>query len=139
MEFAAADPPELRAILANLQVESVAYLDENFEVLARPEVAHFSRTERQGETLFLRGDANADGKLDVADALTTLQYLFLRGEPPQCLKAADADDDGRVGVTDATRVLLHLFRGSALPPPYPRCGEDPTPDALICEQVAACE
>ena len=132
-------PPELRDILANLQVEAVAYLDEDFRVLARPEVTHFSRTERQGETLFLRGDANSDGELGIADAITTLRYLFLRADAPQCLKAADTNDDGRLNLTDPTRALLHLFGGRALPLPYPQCGEDPTPDALNCERVAACE
>ena len=139
MEFAAADPPELRDILANLQVEAVAYLDDNFEVLARPDVTHFSRTERQGDTLFLRGDANSDGELDVTDVLITLQYVILYGDPPKCLKAVDAADDGRLNLTDAVRVVLHLFRGRELPPPYPRCGADPTPDDLNCEPVAACE
>ena len=42
---------------------------------------------------FLRGDGNDDGTIDLTDAITILNYLFLGGVVPGCLDAADADDD----------------------------------------------
>jgi hypothetical protein len=40
---------------------------------------------------FIRGDANADTGVDIADAIFTLSYLFAKGTPPSCLDAADAN------------------------------------------------
>src|SRR5262245_36391933 len=44
---------------------------------------------------FRRADSNADGVLDITDAIHSLGYLF-RGSPVQliCEDAADANDDG---------------------------------------------
>ncbi|MBN1443477.1 MAG: hypothetical protein JXA90_12275 [Planctomycetes bacterium] len=84
---------------------------------------------------FIRGDANRDEVVDLADAVFTLNYLFLGGDRPSYADAADADDDGRVSITDAVVVLRHLFlAGDPPPPPYPSPGQDPTPDGLPCEE-----
>ena len=140
LEFAPADSPEVAGIVDVPQVESAAYLDENFEVLGRPEVASFERkTPRPGTTKrFLRGDADVDGSDTVADALRILTYFFLGGDPFDCQKAADANDDGRVTMNDAFHTLLHLFRGAPLPPPNQLCDLDPTRDQLKCESFAGC-
>src|SRR5262245_54889784 len=89
---------------------------------------------------FVRGDTNETGKLEITDAIHTLQYLFQgKGDAVRCLDAADADDDGAVGLPDAILGLSYLFRaGSAPPAPFPGCGEDPTADELDCVTNAAC-
>ncbi|MGQ9590262.1 MAG: hypothetical protein ACUVYA_08205 [Planctomycetota bacterium] len=83
---------------------------------------------------FRRGDANADAKLDLADAVSVLGHLFLGESETACPDALDADDDGKLDLTDAVRILGHLFLGAAeLPEPFGRCGLDPTPeDGLGC-------
>jgi hypothetical protein len=80
---------------------------------------------------FVRGDANADGKVNIADPVKVVLHLF-RSEPVPCADAADADDDGTVGIDDPIEILNLLFRGGdPLPPPGDeRCGIDPTNDAL---------
>jgi hypothetical protein len=84
-------------------------------------------------TLFIRGDSNGDGAVDVADARRTLGYLFQGGERPACDDAADANDDGAINVTDPVAVLRSLFLGTGpLPAPHGAAGEDPTPDGLGC-------
>ncbi|HNR99925.1 MAG TPA: hypothetical protein PKX48_05310 [Planctomycetota bacterium] len=97
-------------------------------------------------TKFKRGDANADGKIDIADAVCVLGYLF--GPPSDsckqkvrdCADAADANDDGKVDIADAVKVLGHLFGGAgALPDPFAECGTDPTEDDLGCESFAPCK
>jgi len=89
---------------------------------------------------FVRGDSNASGGIDIADAIYTLSYLFGGGELPPCMDAADANDDGGVDIGDAISTLAHLFGGAGdLPPPFPACGEDPTEDPLDCESFAPCE
>jgi hypothetical protein len=88
---------------------------------------------------FLRGDALADGRLDIADPIAVLGALFAGGTPLPCADAADADDDGALGITDAIVLLSHLFlAGPALPSPSTECGADPTPDGLGCEGGTAC-
>lgn len=85
------------------------------------------------EGTFVRGDSNADGSVNLTDAIVTLQHLFLGAAEPPCLDGADADDSGRVNLTDAVATLLALFRGAGpLPPPYPDPGLDPTDDDLSC-------
>ncbi|MBI4604971.1 MAG: hypothetical protein HY721_23665 [Planctomycetes bacterium] len=83
---------------------------------------------------FRRGAVNADGSVDISDAIAILFYLFLGGAEPACLDAADVNDDGAVDISDAVRLLGYLFAGlPAPPPPGPAvAGPDPTPDELGC-------
>ncbi len=85
---------------------------------------------------FRRGDANANGDLEITDPIVTLNRLFLGGDAIPCEDAADADNNGVVEMNDAVLVLLRLFAGGdPLPPPGPgSCGEDPdpVPDQLTC-------
>jgi hypothetical protein len=87
----------------------------------------------EAEEMFLRGDANADGAIEIADAVRILRYLFADLPPPACLDLLDADDSGGVAIADTIFLLNHLFTGGrAPPPPYPTPGPDPTADALDC-------
>jgi hypothetical protein len=98
-------------------------------------------------TRFHRGDANADGSLDITDPVFLLSYLFLAGVQPACLEAADADDDGRLDLTDGVWLLNYLFLEGP-PPPAPGppgsspCGPDPDaadpPGALGCDAYSGC-
>ncbi|MBN1421077.1 MAG: dockerin type I repeat-containing protein [Planctomycetes bacterium] len=91
---------------------------------------------------FLRGDANADGAVDIADAVYTVTHLFDEGSAPPCLDAADANDDGRLDVADPIAILDHLFASAGpLPEPFGACGDDPTEegDPLDCLEYEACE
>mgnify|MGYP005833243737 CR=1 FL=1 len=89
------------------------------------------------ESLFVRGDVNQDGRVDVSDAVSVLFYLFLAGHAVDCEKSADLDDTGAVGLTDAIYVLRFLFQGGPAPKaPFDRCGPDPTPDGLDCARSA---
>ena len=82
-------------------------------------------------TFFVRGDANMDATVDIADPVFTLSHLFLGGRAPPCLDAADANDSGDLDLSDAVTTLSHLFDGGAvLPPPASAPGGDPTPDGL---------
>jgi hypothetical protein len=89
---------------------------------------------------FLRGDATADGGLDLADPIRILERLFLGGDSLPCEEAADANDDGQLDLADPIAILGSLFLGQGpLPLPGPRsCGLDPTPDGLSCEKVDSC-
>jgi hypothetical protein len=89
---------------------------------------------------FIRGDSNQDGRVDLADAIRTLDFLFQDGQV-DCHDAADADDGGSINITDPIYTLLFLFSAGA-PPPAPgpvECGRDETTDRLECLAGAGCE
>lgn len=84
---------------------------------------------------FVRGDANRDGRLDIADPVATLLVLFQGSSAEFCPDAGDANDDSHLNVSDATYALNYLFSGGPPPaPPFPEPGVDPTNDDLRCEQ-----
>ena len=83
---------------------------------------------------FIRGDTNADGRVNLTDAVALLEYLFDGGGTmPRCLDALDTNDSGSIDLTDAVIVLNFLFTGGPAPTlPYPEPGLDATPDGLRC-------
>jgi hypothetical protein len=83
---------------------------------------------------FRRGDANADGRLSLSDALMIRRWLFNGDRPPTCLDSADFNDDSRINIVDQVHIINYLFLGED-PPPPPRLepGADPTPDGITCE------
>jgi hypothetical protein len=88
------------------------------------------------ELRFIRGDANADGAVNLADAVRVLGYLFL-GTTLECPLlaevAADADGSGTVGINDPIFLLNHLCLGGPAPPgPFPECGTVPGADDAWC-------
>lgn len=74
---------------------------------------------------FIRGDANADGQVDIADAVQSLAQLF-GPAAPTCFDAQDANDDGDHDFADPIATISALFSaGAPLPSPFPTCGHDP--------------
>ena len=70
------------------------------------------------DAAFIRGDANQDGIVDVADTIFMLSELFARGSPSACPDASDANDDGAIDIADPIVVLDFLFNGmDAIPSP----------------------
>jgi hypothetical protein len=96
---------------------------------------------------FYRGDVVDDGKMDLADPVAVLDYLFIGGDRPGCLEAADFDNDGVVDISDGILSLDYLFLGGS-PPKVPGppsalpCGTDPEGGSssrqLGCESYAVC-
>jgi hypothetical protein len=82
---------------------------------------------------FIRGDANADGRMSISDALMIRRFLFNGDRPPSCGDSADANDDGDLNLTDVVFLLNGLFISKQVPPaPTFRLGPDPTADGLPC-------
>lgn len=81
---------------------------------------------------FVRGDANLEGVVDIADVTLVLSAIF-EGVPLGCLDAADANDDGSLDISDPVSLLQYLFGGgSPPPPPFPAPGADDSADPLSC-------
>ncbi len=106
----------------------------------RPRLENGALEVRSGETdepaaVFLRGDANGNGKLEISDAIYLLSWQVREGPPPPCLDAADTDDDGLITRADANLVLGYLIGGLETPPapPFPEVDADLTEDGLDCQ------
>jgi hypothetical protein len=129
---------ELRSpYLDERPLAEASYLGEGFEVVGSSDVVEFTR-ELLPALSFRRGDANADGAVEVIDAIFLLDYVFGRGAVPPCLEAADAANDGRINLRDAVGVVSALFGNHTLPAPFPECGGDATGDPLSCSTYEGC-
>lgn len=86
-----------------------------------------------GPTL-IRGDANGDGSVNVADAAVLAQWLFASGPASPCEDVGDVDDDGTLNpLEDLFFLVAYLFQDGPSPAaPFPDCGPDQTADALDC-------
>jgi hypothetical protein len=88
---------------------------------------------------FVRGDANADGGVNIGDAVLTLAYLFGGAADGGCQRALDGDDSGHVDIGDAIYLLAYLFAAGPSPaPPSAACGADETEDGLSCLRFPPC-
>jgi len=81
---------------------------------------------------FVRGDVNCDGAATWADTSALRARLF-GGMPVHCEDAADVNDDGVVSIADFSTFINAMMGGPSIPPPYPDCGPDPTPDGIGCD------
>lgn len=62
-----------------------------------------------------RGNPNADGLIDLGDAIYILNYLFKSGPNPCPVEAGDVNCDGLVDLGDAIFLLNYLFKGGPAP------------------------
>ena len=86
---------------------------------------------------FVRGDANRDGRVNVADAVAGVSALFSEDVTLSCQDAADANDDGALDLTDTLTTLRFLFAQEDLPYPQPPAfGPDTTCDTLGCADAS---
>jgi len=113
--------------------------DESFRVTdLRNGKVTISSKPQGGLPLFVRGDANQDLEIDLADPVTILQSLYGGADLPPCLDACDANDDGKIDVADPIYLLAYTFADGPRPPiPFGEPGLDWTPDPFGCEAPAA--
>ncbi len=83
--------------------------------------------------MFLRGDQNGDGNLDLGDAIAILNHIFMSVPLGTCVDAIDVDDSGELDIVDPIRLVNYLFNFGPPPEePFPAAGFDPTPDEFLC-------
>ncbi|MGE4632528.1 MAG: hypothetical protein AAEJ47_05780, partial [Planctomycetota bacterium] len=85
---------------------------------------------------FLRGDANVDGRVNIADGIWLLQHLYLGGPGGDCAAARDTNADGVVDLADAAHIIsFRLMDGGPPRHPYPYCGISSVGD---CDSYPVC-
>ena len=104
-------------------------------------VAQFKIQVEDVSEKFIRGDANADGSVDVTDAVVTFFVLFFGLGEIACKDGADSNDNGAVDISDGIFTLTYKFLGGVtIPSPgSDSCGPDPTEDSLDCEIRTMCQ
>lgn len=81
---------------------------------------------------YVRGDANDDEKVNIADPVAILNYLSA-SMSLVCPASADGNGDGRIDIADPIFILEFLFQKGPTPlPPFPECGWDPRGEVLPC-------
>ena len=88
---------------------------------------------------FTRGDVDANGIVDISDAIALLNFLFLGASAPDCARSADVNGTDEFELTDAVHLLLFLFRGGDRPSaPFPSCGVGTSGGSLDCDAFPPC-
>lgn len=64
---------------------------------------------------FLRGDANQDKKVTIADIVYLVSYLFKFGPSPNPIQSGDANCDGKVTIADVVYLVSYLFKHGTVP------------------------
>lgn len=89
--------------------------------------------------VFVRGDANDDGKVNIADPIWTINMLVRSGPQSPCPHAADSNGDGMVDLSDAMYTIEYRFLAGPPPSaPFPGCGEAEPVDGLPTCNSSVC-
>jgi len=85
---------------------------------------------------YIQGMCNGVGESpQISSAVYFLNFLFLGGTEPPCIKACDANGDGLGNLSDAVYVLSYLFLGGPAPTLWVDSDGDGSPDAT-CTRAA---
>ena len=73
---------------------------------------------------WLRGDANSDGQVNIADGVWLISELFSGGGASSCAISRDCNSDGGVDLADPTFIINYRFLGGPPPAaPFDSCGQ----------------
>jgi hypothetical protein len=64
---------------------------------------------------FLRGDANGNDTLSLADIVYLINYLFKFGPAPELIQSGDVNCDGKVSLSDIVYLINYLFKFGPAP------------------------
>ncbi|MCH2367737.1 MAG: hypothetical protein MK554_11060, partial [Planctomycetes bacterium] len=81
--------------------------------------------------LFLRGDLDGNGTIDVLDA-RSIFTLVETGGRIECMESADVDGNGIIDREDGVRLMNFIMSGQNPPiAPWPDCGPKPQPGGSL--------
>ncbi|UCD95414.1 MAG: dockerin type I repeat-containing protein [Candidatus Zixiibacteriota bacterium] len=65
--------------------------------------------------VFICGDANCDGNMNILDITYLVDYLYREGPPPLPNEAGDADGSGETNILDITNLINYLYKEGPAP------------------------
>jgi hypothetical protein len=90
---------------------------------ARISESYRQYVDEKSSAIFRRGDFQADGAIDIFDAVNTLEWLFLGEGAPGCIAVMNTNGDKAVDISDPISLLEFLFLEGPQPvAPFPDCG-----------------
>lgn len=110
--------------IQNLQIELAAFTPVQAPTNDSSLITMISRYDFDVEPLLVghcclfAGDANGDGRVNIADITFRIARVFAGGPPQPCDDAADANGDNRNNIADVTYMIARIFAGG----PAPVCG-----------------
>jgi hypothetical protein len=72
-------------------------------------------TKQMLAQVYVCGDANNDGSVDISDAVYLISYIFSGGSAPSPLLAGDANCDHTVDISDVVYLISYIFSGGSAP------------------------
>ncbi|MBA4685389.1 MAG: hypothetical protein H2076_10405 [Planctomycetes bacterium] len=116
--------------LTGLQAALVVAPDQDFDgdgVTNSEEVISGTNPYLVPQQLFIRGDIDRNGVVQLTDAILCLDHLFA-GADFICLESLDSNADDNLDLGDPIKILSYLFMGDTPPSgPFPQQGLDPAP------------
>jgi hypothetical protein len=103
-------------------VDSTAELGRTYYYLVSATDFSGNESDPSNEAMgvrYITGDTNADGLINIADAVYLINYLFIDGPAPNPLEVGDCNCDGKVDIADVVYLINYLFIDG--PPPPPSC------------------
>ncbi len=98
-------------VVEGMSLDASTYENPSQEVCAGVVANHLGVfTVADQKKSFLPGNANGDKRIDIADGIFLLSYLFRGGRVPPCMAAADFNNDGVIDVTDAIAVIYYQLQ-----------------------------
>ena len=65
--------------------------------------------------LYICGDADGGGSINILDATSIISYLYKGGPAPDPIESADADASGSINILDVTFIISYLYKGGPAP------------------------
>lgn len=69
------------------------------------------------------GNCNMDGKFDISDAISVMEFLFTRKDREICTTLCDVTADGEISISDSILIVNALFLGRKIGAPVPAADE----------------
>ena len=135
-ELAAVDARDSRVVVVdfagNAMLIDVSQWDEPDSVATIPALSYsnkFKDVELQGDYIYLTstlglsvyscgcscGDVNADGLINIGDAIFIVNWIFRNGPASACPDSVDVNCDGNDNIGDAVYIISYAFRGGLAP------------------------
>lgn len=65
--------------------------------------------------IFICGDCNSDGPINILDITFLINYLYKNGGPPAVMDGADVNSDGAINILDITYLIAFLYKDGPAP------------------------